>query len=84
MDFGTLMQSLTDWVVQIGTSVNELPGTLAFALGLFTWFAVEQILRRVMSGMRWVIIVGAIVALGFTVPYLASFLFDFGGAEARP
>lgn len=84
MDFGTLMQGLTDWVVQIGTSVNALPGTLAFALGLFTWFAVEQVLRRVMSGMRWVILVGAVVALGFTIPYLASLMFDFGGANARP
>lgn len=84
MDFASLVESLTDWVAQVGTSVNDLPGTLAFALGLFTWFAVEQILRRVVSGLRWVIIVGAIVALGFTVPYLASFLFDFGGADARP
>ncbi|MBL4629275.1 MAG: hypothetical protein JKY00_14805 [Roseicyclus sp.] len=83
MDFGTLAQSLTDWVVRIGSSVNDLPGTAAFGLGLFTWFAVEQILRRVVSGLRWVIIVGAIIALGLTVPYLASFLIDWGGEAAR-
>lgn len=79
MDFGTLVQSLMDWVVRIGSSVNDLPGTVAFALGLFTWFAVEQILRRVMSGLRWVIIIGAIAALGLSVPYLASLMFDRGG-----
>ncbi|GAB5445502.1 hypothetical protein [Gymnodinialimonas sp.] len=79
MDFATLIQSLTDWIVRIGSSVNDLPGTVAFGLGLFTWFAVEQILRRVMSGLRWVIIVGAIVALGLSVPYLAALMLDAGG-----
>lgn len=81
MDFATLVQSLIDWVVQIGSSVNDLPGTVAFGLGLFTWFAVEQIMRRVMSGMRWAIIVGAILALGLSVPYLASLMIDRGSAE---
>lgn len=79
MDFVSLIQGLTDWIVRIGTSVNDLPGTVAFGLGLFTWFAVEQVLRRVMSGLRWVIIVGAIVALGLSVPYLASLMFERGG-----
>ncbi|MBY4892712.1 hypothetical protein KUL25_08035 [Rhodobacteraceae bacterium N5(2021)] len=80
MDVASLAQSLTDWVVRVGSTVNDLPGTAAFGLGLFTWFAVEQILRRVMSGLRWVIIVGAIVALGLSVPYLASLMFERGGA----
>ncbi|UWQ94544.1 hypothetical protein K3728_12570 [Rhodobacteraceae bacterium M385] len=79
MDFASLVQGLTDWIVQIGSSVNALPGTVAFGLGLFTWFAVEQVLRRVMSGLRWVIIVGAIVALGLSVPYLASLMMGSGG-----
>ena len=84
MDFASLVQSLTDWIVQIGSSVNDLPGTVGFGLGLFTWFAVEQILRRVMSGLRWVIIIGAIVALGLSVPYLASLMMDAGGAAPSP
>lgn len=79
MDFVSLIQALTDWIVRIGSTVNDLPGTVAFALGLFTWFAVEQILRRVMSGLRWIIIVGAIAALGLSVPYVASLMLDRGG-----
>lgn len=84
MDFGTLVQSLTDWVVQIGSSVNELPGTVAFGLGLFTWFAVEQILRRMVSSLRWVIIVGAIIALGLSIPYLVSLMTDWGDGVVGP
>lgn len=79
MDFGTLVQTLTDWVVRIGSSVNDLPGTVAFGLGLFTWFAVEQILQRLLNGLRWAILIGVVVALGLSVPYLASLLFERGG-----
>lgn len=84
MDFGTLTQTLIDWVAGIGGTVNDLPGTVAFGLGLFTWFAVEQILRRVMTGMRWVIIVGVVAALGLSIPYLASLLWGSGGEVALP
>lgn len=84
MDFGTLTQTLTDWVVGIGSTVNDLPGTVAFGLGLFTWFAVEQILRRVMTGMRWVIIVGVVAALGLSIPYLASLIWGSGAEAALP
>lgn len=84
MDFGTLVQTFTDWIVRIGGTVNNLPGTAAFALGLFTWFAVERMLTRVMTGLKWVILVGAIVALGLSVPYLAGLLLDRGGEVAQP
>ncbi len=79
MDLGTLVQTLTDWVVRIGTSVNDLPGTVAFGLGLFTWFALEQILRRMVSGLRWVILIGVVLALGLSIPYLAGLMFERGG-----
>lgn len=84
MDFGTLTQTLIDWVVRIGTTVNDLPGTVAFALGLFTWFAVEQVLRRVMNGLRWVIVVGVLAALGLSVPYVVSLMWDRGGEVVVP
>ncbi|MEJ6394983.1 hypothetical protein V8J82_17095 [Gymnodinialimonas sp. 2305UL16-5] len=85
MDLGTLAQTLIDWVVRIGTSVNDLPGTVAFALGLFTWFAVEQILQRVMNGVRWMVVIAVIAALGLSVPYIASLMFERGGqVQAAP
>ncbi|WP_224815415.1 hypothetical protein [Hasllibacter sp. MH4015] len=81
MEFGALVQTLTDWVVGIGHTVNDLPGTVAFGLGLFTWFAVEQILQRVLNGLRWAILIGVIVALGLSLPYLASLM--MGGAPPQ-
>ncbi len=78
MDFGTIIQTLTDWVVNIGSSVNELPGTVAFGLGLFTWFAVEQILQRLLNGLKWAILIGVVVALGLSLPYLVSTVFGSG------
>ena len=76
MDLATIIQTLIDWVVNIGRQVNDLPGGLAFVLGLVTWFVVEQILRRILNWMRWVILVGVIVGLGFTVPYVLSQFFS--------
>ncbi len=84
MDFGTLVQTLTDWIVGVGGTVNDLPGTAAFALGLFTWFAVERVLTRMMTGLKWAILAGVVVALGLTVPYLAGLLLDSGSEVARP
>ncbi|MBF9043773.1 hypothetical protein HKCCE4037_10570 [Rhodobacterales bacterium HKCCE4037] len=79
MEFGTLVQTLTDWVVSIGSGVNDLPGTVAFGLGLFTWFAVEQVLQRVFNGLKWAILIGVVVALGLSLPYLFSTVFGSGG-----
>lgn len=72
MDFGTLVQSVTDWVVGIGSAVNDLPGTVAFGLGLFTWFAVEQVLQRIFNGLKWAILIGVVAALGLSLPYLLN------------
>ena len=52
---------------------------VAFGLGLFTWFLVEQILRRIMSGMRWLILIGVLAGLGLSVPYMLSLVFERGG-----
>ena len=79
MDFATVISTLTNWVVNLGTAVNDLPGTVAFGLGLFTWFAVEQILRRIMSGLRWIILAGVLAGLGLSIPYLAGLMFERGG-----
>jgi len=75
-DFPTLIQSLIDFIVSVGQQVNDLPGGLAFTLGLVTWFVVEQILRRLMSWVRWLILAGAVVALGYTVPYIYEQVFS--------
>lgn len=80
MDLTTIISTLTTWVTTIGTTVNDLPGTVAFGLGLFTWFTVEQILRRIMSGMRWIILAGVLAGLGLSIPYLAGLMFERGGA----
>ena len=76
MDLATIVESLINWIVNIGGQVNDLPGGLAFVLGLVTWFVVEQVLRRILSWMRWVILVGAIVGLGFTVPFVLGQFFS--------
>ena len=82
IDLGSIIQTLTSWVISIGGQVNDLPGGLAFALGLVTWFVVEQILRRILSWMRWIILIGVIVGLGFTLPYLLNQLIEMGGLPA--
>ena len=81
MDFITLIEQLTAFVVRVGQTVNDMPGTLAFGLGLFTWFAVEQILRRVMTGLRWLILIGALAALGLSLPQLVRLM---GAPPAAP
>jgi hypothetical protein len=78
MDFGNIVQTLIDWVVGIGSGVNDLPGTVAFGLGLFTWFAVEQVLQRLMNGLKWAILIGVVVALGLSLPYLINTVFGSG------
>ena len=79
MDFSTIISTLTAWITSIGSTVNDLPGVVAFGLGLFTWFMAEQILRRIVSGLRWVILIGALGALGLTVPQLLGLMFERGG-----
>lgn len=78
MDFATLTTVLIDWAVRIGSTVNDLPGSVAFALGLFTWFLVEQILRKVMTYLRWVVLVGVLAGLGVSLPYLGSLILERG------
>lgn len=80
MDFSTVVSTLSSWIVGIGSTVNDLPGVVAFGLGLFTWFMAEQILRRMVSGLRWLILIGALAGLGLTVPHMLSLMFERGGA----
>lgn len=75
-DFNALIQPLVTFVVSMGEEVNALPGGLAFTLGLFTWFVVEQILRRLFSWLRWAILAAAIVGLGYTLPRIVNEFFD--------
>lgn len=79
MDFSTVISTLSSWIVNIGSTVNDLPGVAAFGLGLFTWFMAEQILRRIVSSLRWIILVVALAGLGLTVPNMLSLMFERGG-----
>ena len=79
MELADITSALIDWAVRIGQSVNDLPGTVAFGLGLFTWFMVEQLLRRILSWMRWVVVIGVLAGLGLSLPYLAGLAFERGG-----
>jgi len=79
MELSDIITTLIDWAVRIGSSVNDLPGTVAFGLGLLTWFLIEQVLRRILSWMRWVIVIGVIGGLGLSLPYLATILMERGG-----
>ena len=74
MELDGIIEGLTAYVVSIGEQVDEMPGLHAFGLGLVTWFAVEQIIRRISSAMRWVILVGVIAGLGLSLPYLFDVL----------
>lgn len=79
MDFSTIVSTLTNWIVSIGSTVNDLPGVAAFGLGLFTWFMAEQILRRIVSSLRWIILIGALAGLGLTVPSMLGAMLERGG-----
>ncbi len=79
MDFSTITDLLIGWVLGIGATVNDLPGTIAFALGLFTWFSVELVFRRIVAGLRWVVLLGVLAGLGVSLPYVASLMFERGG-----
>lgn len=90
LDLSTLIATLVDYVLVVGREVNALPGGLAFALGLVTWFLVEQILRRILSWMRWLVLVGVVVGLGYTLPFLLGEIWSragmpaFGGTRMDP
>lgn len=82
MEFAGIIETLTAHVITVGEKVDEMRGTHAFALGLATWFFLEQIVRRIASKVRWLILIGAIVGLGVSFPQLADFITQsFGGAE---
>lgn len=76
IDFQGFIKTLTDWVMSVAKSVNDLPGGTAFAFGLLTWFLVEQVLRRMSSWLRWLVLFGVVAGLGYTLPYLFGELFD--------
>lgn len=77
MELTEVVSVLTDKIVEVGGQVDDMPGLHAFGLGLMTWFIVEQILRRIMSWMRWAIIIGAIAGLGLSMPWLSDQLVVF-------
>ncbi len=78
INLATLTQVLIDWAVALGQGVNDMPGAWAYVLGLFTWFFMEQIFRRIFSWARVLILIGVVVGLGFTIPYILEQLFGEG------
>ena len=41
-------------------------------------------MRRILSWVRWLVLVGVVVGLGFTIPYLFGELFARGGVPEIP
>ena len=76
LTLSTIIDALINFIVSIGQQMNQVPGSLAFVMGLITWFVVEQVLRYIASWMRWLIIIGAIAGLGFTGLYIAREFLD--------
>ena len=77
MDF-TFLQDLADQLSELVAAANDLPGTVAFVAGAFSWFMVEQIIRRLASIMRTVLIVGLIAAGGVSAIGLINFFMNQG------
>lgn len=82
MDLYSIISTLTDWVVAIARSVDGLDPTVAFALGAFTWFLVDKLLARIMSWMKWAILLAVLAALGLSIPQLTGIIRD--GVNEQP
>lgn len=81
MDLYSIISTLTDWVVAVARSVDGLDPTVAFALGAFTWFLVDKLLARIMSWMKWAILLAVLAALGLSIPQLMGIISDSGNEQ---
>jgi hypothetical protein len=70
------VEAAIDFIAAVNEQAAAMDGRAAFVLGLLTWFAVEQAIRRLAGALRIAIIVGALGAGGLG---LAAFLGAFDG-----
>ena len=75
----SFVQESIDFIVAVSQRAAELDGRLAFALGLVTWFLVEQAIRRFAGLLRRAILLGALAALGFGLAYLIRIIMGGNG-----
>lgn len=70
----TLGSQLEQWL----DAANQLPGTVAFVAGAFSWFVIEQIIRRLAGIMRTALMLGLIAAAGVSLVALTNFIVNDG------
>lgn len=72
------------FILEANARAADLDGRAAFVLGLLTWFAVEQAIRRLSSLLRIAIIVAALGATGVGAVAMLDFFDDEPAEEAPP
>jgi hypothetical protein len=82
--FGDVVSALQSFILAANERAANLDGRAAFVLGLLTWFAVEQAIRRLSSLLRIAIIVAALGAIGVGSVAMLDFFSDDAAEEALP
>jgi len=82
--FGDVVSAMQSFILAANERAANLDGRAAFVLGLLTWFAVEQAIRRLSSLLRIAIIVAALGAIGVGSVAMLDFFSDDAAEEALP
>jgi hypothetical protein len=83
LSFAAVVDVARQFILEANERAANLDGRAAFVLGLLTWFAVEQAIRRLAGVLRIAIIVAALGATGFGAVALLDFL-DEPAQEQAP
>ncbi len=67
VDFQSFVGGAIDFISSMSDKAADMDGRVAFVLGMLTWFAVEQAVRRLAGILRWAILIGAVGAGGFAL-----------------
>lgn len=82
--FETFIDQAVRFIGWANQKAAAMDGRAAFVLGLLTWFAVEQAIRRLAGALRLAIIVAALGASGVGLAALVASFGDDGPAPAAP
>ena len=82
--FGDVVSAMQSFILAANERAANLDGRAAFVLGLLTWFAVEQAIRRLSSLLRIAIIVAALGAIGVGSVAMLDFFSEDAAEEALP
>jgi len=82
--FGDVVSAMQSFILAANERAANLDGRAAFVLGLLTWFAVEQAIRRLSSLLRIAIIVAALGAIGVGSVAMLDFFSDDAAEKALP